>query len=171
VIKHVVSCPYCRKGEIAFDCESMDLVINPDGAVQEPCEHLLCLDGFYCRARVLAGGGRQAGFAKVHWQHPGLEALGTEEIQRRLEQRAASEAQSDLAPGTEDCTLTFIGWKEEEHPSEAEIARWLDQVGWDKAEELEIPSLEYRLDGWVGFARCPAELLPRLVEGQVPLAG
>jgi hypothetical protein len=169
VIKHVASCPYCRKGEIAFDCELMDPIINPDGAVQEPCEHLLCLDGFYSRARSLPNGGKQVGFAKVHWQHPGLEALGPDQVRSRLEGWAASQAG---APAAEQAWyLDRIGWEAEEHLSQAEITRWLDQVGWDKAEKMEVPYLEYRLEGWIGFARRPEELLRRLAEGQVPLAG
>jgi len=170
VIKHVTSCPYCRKGEIAFDCDLMDLVINPDGAVQEPCEHLLILDGFYTRARVLPNGGQQAGFAKVHWQHPGLDAAAAEELHRRLQGKAASEA-STPAPADQAFHLGLIGWEAEEHLSQAELARWLDQVGWDKADRLEPPNLEYHLEGWIGFARRPAELFPQLAQGQVPLAG
>jgi hypothetical protein len=171
VIKRIASCPYCRNGEVAFDCDLMELILNPDGAAQQPCEHLLCLDGFYCRARVFRSGARQVGFAKVHWQRPGLDALASQEIRRRLQERAASEPGGGAPRGEPVCQLDSIGWEGEEHLSQAETARWLDEVGWDKAEELEVPSLEYRLEGWIGFAQRPTDLFPLPSGDQIPLAG
>jgi hypothetical protein len=162
MIKHIASCPYCRRGEIAFDCETMELVINPDEGNHEACEHLICLNGFYACARVFHDGRRKVGFANVNWQHPGLPALPPDEVYRRLQQQAAAAGDGPLPPSEQPYHVGPVCWELEQSLSQAETARWLDQVGWDKAEVREAPCLEAQLNVWVGFARGPAELLPAL---------
>jgi len=171
MIKHIASCPYCRKGEVAFDCDTMNVVLNPDGASQQACEHLIYLDGFYIGGSVCRDGTRKAGYANIHWQHPHLPALSPNEVYRRLQQQAAGTGDSPLPPSEQPCHVDPVRWEVEQSLSQAETIRWLDQVGWDKAKESEAPHLEARLNVWVGFARGPAELFPALVREPGAAAG
>jgi hypothetical protein len=152
MIKRIASCPYCRRGEIALDCETMDVILNPDGGSQEPCEHLVCLQGFCCRAGLMRDGRRQTGFAQLHWHHPELRSIPPQEIYRQLQQW------TDAAQGEPPCRVDSVGWTLTESLSQAEVARWLDEVGWDRAEQAECPFLECQLEGWVAFARRPTDL-------------
>jgi hypothetical protein len=165
MIKHIASCPYCRRGEIAFDCEIMDLVINPDGGDQRPCEHLLCLYGFFTRARVLPDMTRQAGYARVHWQHADLDALHPDEVYRRLNEQGAGAGSRQVPGGEEPVQVGPVRMEAAEYLTPAETARWFDQVGWDKAERVDVPYTECRLEAWAGFARHPTQLLPLLSAG------
>jgi hypothetical protein len=171
MIKHIASCPYCRKGEVAFDCETMDVVLNPDGVSQQACEHLICLNGFYACSRIFRDGTRKMGFANVHWQHPNLPALSPEEVYQRLREQAAATHAEQLPPSEQPCHVGPVSWEITQSLSQTETARWLDEVGWDRAENRETPSLEAQLNVWVGFARGPAEFLPALKQGPRAAAG
>jgi hypothetical protein len=151
VIKHIASCPYCRRGEVAFDYATLELVMNPDGARQQPCEHLVCINSFCCRNELLPDGERQVAFARFDWQSPAVAGVKPADLRRRLESRAA-------AGGELPCRVTPVQLEVERHLSQAEAVRWLDQVGWEKAEG-KMPFEECQLEGWVGFARHPADLL------------
>jgi hypothetical protein len=162
MIKHIASCPYCRSGEVAFDCDTMNLVLNPDGANQQACEHLICLDGFFLCDSVSRDGTRKAGYANVNWRHPHLPALSSDEVYRRLQRQAAATANSPLPPSEQPCHVDPVRWEVAQALSQGETTRWLDQVGWDKAGGRDTPYLEASLKVWVGFARGPAEFLPAL---------
>jgi hypothetical protein len=157
VIKQIASCPYCRRGEVAFDYDTLELVMNPDGAQQQPCEHLVCINSFCCRNELLPDGERQVGFARLDWQSPALAGVKPAELRRRLESGAAAGGPGQPA-GELPCRITPVQLEVERHLSQAETVSWLDQVGWEKAQQ-EMPFEECQLEGWVGFARRPAELL------------
>jgi hypothetical protein len=171
MIKHIASCPYCRKGEVAFDCDTMSLVINPDGGSQQACEHLICLDGFFLCAKVDRDGSKKVGYANLSWRHPHLPALSADEVYRRLKQQAARTGDSPLPPSEQPCHVDPVRWEVDESLSPAETVRWLDQIGWDNAQKNEAPFLEARLNVWVGFGRGPAELLPALAQEPNAAAG
>jgi hypothetical protein len=159
VIKRIASCPYCRRGEIAFDYDAMELVLNPDGARQQPCEHLVCIRSFCSRNELLPGGERQVGFARLDWQSPAFCGVSPDELRRRLEHGSAAGDSGQPSAGELSCQVTPVQLEVERHLSQDETLRWFDQVGWDKAGKGEVPFGECQLEGWVGFARRPAELL------------
>jgi hypothetical protein len=165
LIKQIASCPYCRKGEVAFDYDTMELVINPDGAGQEPCEHLVCIHSFCCRKELLPDGERNVAFARLDWQCPALGGVQPSELRRRLEDRAGTGSPGQPSASEFPCRVTPIQLEVERHLSRAETVRWLDQVGWEKAAQGELPFGECQLEGWVGFARHPADLLGSSLPG------
>jgi hypothetical protein len=159
LLKHIASCPYCRKGEVAFDDDALELVINPDGTGQEPCEHLVCVNSFCCRNELLPDGERHIAFARLDWQCPTLGGVNPTELRRRLEDGAGAEDPGQPSAGEFPCWVTPIRLEVERHLSREETVRWLDQVGWEKAAQGALPFGECQLEGWVGFARHPAELV------------
>jgi hypothetical protein len=171
MIKRVASCPYCRKGEVAFDCDAMNPVFNPDGANQQACEHLICLDGFFTCASVLPDGTTKVACANVHWQHPALPTTPPEEVFQRLQKHAAAGADDRLPPGEQPCQVVPVRWAVEESLSGPEAIRWFEEVGWEKVQGREMPYLEAQLKVWVGFAHKPAELLPALEQAPNAPAG
>ena len=162
MIKHVVNCPYCRRGEVAFDCDAMELSFNPDAGNQQACEHLVCLDGFYTFGSVLADGTTKAGYAIVHWQHPALRTIPSDEVHRRLQEHAAAGKGDQLPPSERPCHVDPVRWTVEESLSGPETIRWFEQIGWESAQGRTMPYLEALLKVWVGFVRAPADLLPVL---------
>jgi hypothetical protein len=158
VIKQIASCPYCRQGEVAFDCDTLELVLNPDQAGQQACEHLVCVSAFGCREELLPDGARRVGFANLDWRRPGLNTVSPDELHRRLECGMTAAGVEEQAPHQLACRLTPIQLEVGRYLSRAETVRWLDRVGWEKAEG-ELPYGECRLEGWVGFARRWPELL------------
>ncbi len=158
MIKRVASCPYCGQGEVAFDCETMEVVLNPDGGQQKACTHLICIAGHYSCARVTGDGTTKAGFAKVHWQHPELSTMSPDTVYEQMQGQAAAAEDYHLPPHDRFCHVEPVHWQVAEHFSPGETVRWLDEVGWEQAESLETPYMEGQLDVWVGFARRPADL-------------
>ena len=160
MIRRVMSCPYCGAGEIAFDYQTANLVLNPDSARQRPCEHLLCVNGSYCRGEMAPDGGQSVAFAKVNWQHPQVARVPPDQ----LCSRARALAVPDTAPGDDPSAAAsfrverfrFDGAKRLTGES---LVRWFDQLGWDKASEDRVPHEEFRLTGWIVFARHPADAL------------
>jgi hypothetical protein len=165
VIKHIASCPYCAKGEIAFECDSLELVLNPDAGRQEPCEHLVCIRGFCCRNELLPDGAQRVGFARLDWQCPGLGTVQPDELDRRLRGGETAEAAGKTSPNDISCRVTPMQLEVGRYLSQAETIRWFDQVGWEKAADRETPFGEYQVEGWVGFARHPAELFGAAICG------
>jgi hypothetical protein len=159
LIKYIARCPYCRKGDVAFDYDAIELVINPDGIGQEPCEHLVCINSFCCRNELLPDGERQVAFARLDWQCPALGGVNPNELRRRLEDRASAGGAGPSSMREFPCQVIPVRLEVERHLSRAETVRWFDQVGWEKAAQGELPFGECQLEGWVGFARHPGELL------------
>ena len=159
MIKRITSCPYCGQGEVAFDCDTMDLVLNPDGVRQEPCTHLISIQGYFSCARVTPDGSTKAGYAKVQWQHPELSTVSPDSVYQQMQDQATAAENAHLPPRDRLCCIEPVRWEVAERFSPAETVRWLDEIGWDQAENMETPYMEAQLDVWVGFARYPTDLV------------
>jgi hypothetical protein len=165
VIKQIATCPYCGQGQIAYDCQAMEVTFNPDTLKQEPCCHLICLQGIYCLGELLPNGSRRVGVAKVEWQHPAFPMYSLDQLAGNVQ---------NLPPATEDWSsadpeppfqVNTIDLAMDRRLSQREMVRWLDQVGWTKASEDQIPHEEHRWRGKVVFALRCEDLLSLLMAG------
>jgi hypothetical protein len=160
VIKQIASCPYCRQGEVAYDCDAMELTFNPDNALQHACPHLLWVSGTYCGTEVSTDGSRHFGMARVAWQDPALAGVSHGDVVGCAEELAAGAGDEEAEPALK---LEHVRLEMARQLSRRELARWLDEVGWETGDE-DWPSAEQSLHGMVLFARLREPFFSRLAD-------
>jgi hypothetical protein len=162
VIKQIAHCPYCAEGEIGVDCEAMEIVLNPDSARQQPCRHLVCLQGIHCRGATLRDGTRQAGFSQLCWKHPRFAEVPAEDLRQSAQKAVMPAEDQEAVPAQPPFLVQGVHLEMLTQLSPEETVRWFDQVGWEQAGEEELPYEEHQVAGWVVFARDSADLAPLL---------
>jgi hypothetical protein len=160
VIKRIASCPYCGQGVVAYDCDAMELTFNPDNAWQQACPHLLWVSGTYCGTEVCTDGSRHFGMARVAWQDPALAGVPAGDVVRCAEALVAGGVEGEQGPSLK---LELIRLDMARQLSRRELARWLDEVGWETADD-DWPNAEQSLHGVVLFARLREPFLSRLAD-------
>jgi hypothetical protein len=76
MILPLATCPYCERGDVAFDVAGHEVVFNPGTTAQPagiPCEHVVCVDGYATEWDQLSDGSTRAHGNSFWWLCPGLD--------------------------------------------------------------------------------------------------
>jgi hypothetical protein len=145
MIRQLSQCPYCKRCEVALD-DHPEIVFNPDGPDQAPCEHLIWVDGRYSQWQLShLGVNRVIGSTEFRWDHPDLGAVdGEHHLTSYLKELVNSGPAWEFAPAAV-CDVKQIN-AEEKAPGPK---KGKEHTVWD-------------IDGWALFAQNSAEFLAQL---------
>jgi hypothetical protein len=113
MIRQLTQCPYCQGCEVALS-ESLDIVLNPDGAAPQACPHLIHIEGRYSQFALSPLPGRKTKIARMigsnefEWLHPEVSVReDATQIRTYLKEMAGAGGGWSFAPA-EEHSLRFM---------------------------------------------------------------
>jgi hypothetical protein len=152
---------------VAYDCDAKSVVFNPDGALEQPCEHFIYLNGMFCQWELLPDSGTRVSLANILWHHPDLAGIDIKELYGRIMEVTRSVPADGAGADEPPFQTGRVRWQDEVHLSRQETIALLDELGWDQVPDDRLVPRRFRLNGWVVFASPASDFIARILR-QLP---
>ncbi len=159
MIRSMARCPYCHQCEVAYDWHTEEVVFNPDGVRQEPCEHLAYLNGAFCQWELLPNGNTRVGLSSFFWHHAGFAGTDIQQVFRGVMEVVAATPIPEPFDPEQPFQAQRICIEEDVTLPRPDVVALLDEVGWENNQDDRLAPHKYRLNGWIVFAADAAKFV------------